>query len=58
MSDRWKYPFYVIAILLLVMWLFGCEQQVHDPFSVEVQVEQTDEAPTIQIADGSRTPDR
>jgi hypothetical protein len=25
MADRWKYPFYVIALVLLVMWLTSCD---------------------------------
>jgi len=23
MTERWKYPFYLIAVILLVMWIFG-----------------------------------
>lgn len=44
MNRRWLYPYYVIAVLLLLMWLTGCDSedggsQAHNPFSVEVRVE-------------------
>lgn len=26
MNRRWLYPYYVIALLLLVMWLTGCNR--------------------------------
>lgn len=27
MGDRWKYPFYVSGLVLLVLWLFGCDSR-------------------------------
>lgn len=43
MNRRWLYPYYVIVVLLLLMWLTGCDgpsgsPQANSSFSVEGHV--------------------
>jgi len=42
---QWLYPYYVIAILALVLLLFGCDGEEAKAFSVEVQVENDEGSP-------------
>lgn len=46
MDRQWLYPYYAIAVLLLVLLLFGCDSEGGGaPFSVTVQVEDAQGAP-------------
>jgi hypothetical protein len=45
MAERWKYPFYVIALVLLVMWLTSCGGPAPTPFAATVHVATADGAP-------------
>lgn len=59
MNRRWLYPYYVIVVLLLIMWLTGCDSgngsaQASNPFSVEVRVETADGAPAEDAEVGAQ----
>ncbi len=45
MDRKWLYPYYVIVILALVLFFFGCDGEGAEAFSVEVQVEDATDMP-------------
>ncbi len=45
MDRKWLYPYYVIALLVLVLYFFGCDSRSSSSFSVEVQVENDEGTP-------------
>jgi len=51
---QWLYPFYVIAILSLVLLLFGCDGQRAESFSVEIRVENDNGTPLTEATVGVR----
>jgi hypothetical protein len=51
---QWLYPFYVIAILSLVLLLFGCDEQGAETFSVEIRVENETGSPIKEATVGVR----
>mgnify|MGYP006294409763 CR=1 FL=1 len=54
MDRQWLYPFYVIAILSLVLLLFGCDGQRAESFSVEIRVENDNGTPLTEATVGVR----
>lgn len=48
MDRKWLYPYYVIAILVVVLYFFGCDSQSSSSFSLEVQVEK-EEGTSIEV---------
>jgi hypothetical protein len=54
MDRKWLYPYYVIVILALVLFFFGCDTQGSEPFSVNGQVENGEEVPIEKVIVGTR----
>lgn len=54
MNRKWLYPYYVIALLIVVLYFFGCDSQSSTSFSVEVQVENEEGTPVEGATVGVR----
>lgn len=54
MNRQWLYPYYVIGILLLVLFLFGCDSEGGTSFSVTATVETAEGTPVQGVSVGVR----
>jgi hypothetical protein len=53
-NRQWLYPYYVIGVLLLILFLFGCDSEGGTSFSVTVTVENADGEPIQGASVGVR----